>query len=82
MAKTKKTTAQKKHKAKTVFKPTARKIQRLRKATGLSQKELAETLGVSLPSVKKWETTSGPLSLRQSSLENLVQWWDKESHRL
>jgi uncharacterized Zn finger protein len=81
-AKGSKVQVQKKNTAKKVFKPTARKIQRLRKAMGLSQKELAETLSVSLPSVSKWEKTTGPLPLRQSSLEKLKQWWEAESHRL
>ena len=34
----------------------AQTIRRLRRAQGLTQEEVAQTLGVSAPAVSKWET--------------------------
>ena len=68
--------------SKPVFRPTGRNILRLRKVLHLTQKELAETLNVSLSSIKKWEQTTGKLSLHHSSLEKLTHWWETEKHHL
>lgn len=38
---------------------TAQTVKRLREAKGLTQTELAETIGVSSKAVSKWETSKG-----------------------
>ncbi|MBN2703254.1 MAG: helix-turn-helix domain-containing protein, partial [Pontiellaceae bacterium] len=53
------------------FKPTAKSIRSLRDHLGLSRAEFAQELGVSAPSVAKWETTRGRLNLHARSHEKL-----------
>lgn len=51
--------------------PTGRGIARLRKAAGLTVPDFARALGVSTPSVQRWENTPGPLKLRARPLAAL-----------
>jgi len=53
------------------FKPTGAAVRALRKKTGLNQSAFAREIGVSAPSIAKWEKTSGPLNLKARSLEGL-----------
>jgi uncharacterized Zn finger protein len=53
--------------------PTGDAIVRLRKLTGLSVAEFAQTLGVSVPSVQRWENTPGTLRLYARPLAALAK---------
>jgi uncharacterized Zn finger protein len=62
--------SRKKAKAKE-FKPTGASIRALRKKTGLSRAAFARQVGVSAPTLARWEKTKGSLKLRADSLETL-----------
>lgn len=47
--------------------PTARTIKQLRRRLGLDVDDLAEALGVTPATVRRWEATRGPLNLRSTS---------------
>lgn len=51
--------------------PTGKGIARLRKATGMTMPAFARALGVSTPSVQRWENTPGPLKLHARPLAAL-----------
>jgi uncharacterized Zn finger protein len=55
------------------FKPTAKSVRALRDHLGLSRAEFALELGVSAPSVAKWETTCGRLNLQTRSHQKLSE---------
>lgn len=65
-----------KKRGKRVFNPEApngEDIARLRKQTGFCVAEFARALGVSVPSVQRWENTSGPLKLHARPLAALAK---------
>jgi len=52
--------------------PTGKSVARLRKKLGLSGPQFAERLGVSVPSVYRWEKTSGRLNLQKRTLNAIA----------
>lgn len=65
-----KTTTEKRKK---VFTPTAGAVTRLRKRFGMNIAQFATLVGVSSPTVTRWENGSGHLNLRQRTLDALSQ---------
>lgn len=53
------------------FNPTGASIRTLRKKTGLSRAAFARKIGVSAPSIAKWEKTKGKLNLQPRSFQCL-----------
>lgn len=62
------------------FEPTACCIRQLREKLGLSQAAFARKVGVSAPSIAKWEKAKGTLNLQAKSLRALERVF-KETHQ-
>ena len=61
--------------------PTGKGIARLRKLTGLSTADFADSLGVSVPSVLRWENTPGPLRIYARPLAALTRMQEEFSSK-
>ena len=62
------------------FEPTGACIRALRKKLDLSQEKFAQKVGVSTPSISKWEKAEGTLNLQARSFQSLEQ-VHKAAHR-
>lgn len=60
-------------KKKTAFTPTAATVTRLRKRFRMNTSQFAKLVGVSPPTVRNWENSSGTLNLRQRTHDALTQ---------
>jgi uncharacterized Zn finger protein len=60
-------------KYKKAFTPTAAAVSRLRKRFGMNTTQFAKLVGVSPPTISKWENASGKLNLQQRTLNALTR---------
>ncbi|MEE9369065.1 MAG: helix-turn-helix domain-containing protein [Pontiella sp.] len=63
--------------ARATFKLTAESIRELREKLGLSQNAFAKKIGVSAPSIAKWEKAKGTLNLQAKSRQSLQREFKK-----
>jgi DNA-binding XRE family transcriptional regulator len=54
---------------------TGKDVRRIRKLSGLSQQELSRVLGVGVDTFLRWESGTGPLQLRSSSINALKTYY-------
>jgi uncharacterized Zn finger protein len=60
------------------FKPTPRSIAKLRKSLGMTRAQFSKAVGVSVQSIKNWEESTDPLTLRAASIAALTRLHEKQ----